>query len=271
MPNPPDQELETALEAYLAALPRQARLIRLAGEVLRQVAAVQADLPSAPAMADSEAEARLHAGELLLAHLPFSTPTFRQTLSRLLELCRQFELLPPLPPDVLQALLSLPPPAWLADNLGLADICQDREVSVGLVLFLGQKALSPYYQRAVAPYAPLFLQGSWQQGNCPNCGQKPALASLAPESGQKLLYCSLCAIQWPFSRRACVFCGQEEPHFAYLFVEEDPARRADLCQACQGYLKTIVTGRLTHPLCLPLEEFVTVDLDILMARDDLLS
>jgi FdhE protein len=269
MPNPPNQELDTALQAYLAALPRQARLIRLAGEVLRQVGAVQAGLPSAPGLAAPEAEARLRAGEPVQAHLPISTPVFKNTLGRLLELCQQFELLPPLSPDVLQALLSLPPPAWLADNLRLTDICPDREIPAGLFHFLGQKALSPFYQRAAAPYAPLFLQGTWQQGNCPNCAQRPALASLAPESGQKLLYCSLCAVQWPFPRRTCVFCGHEEPHFSYLFVEDDPTRRADLCQACHGYLKTIVTNKLTHPLSLPLEEFVTVDLDILVHRADL--
>jgi hypothetical protein len=68
-----------------------------------------------------------------------------------------------------------------------------------------------------------------------------------------------------------VFCGKEEPRFSYIFAEDDPARRADLCQACRRYLKTVVTSQFTHPLYLPLEEFVTVDLDTLMARDDLLS
>ena len=75
-----------------------------------------------------------------------------------------------------------------------------------------------------------------------------------------------------FFPSGCDFCGAEaEAQFSYVFVEYDPARRADLCRVCHRYLKTIVAGRLTHPLYLPLEEFVTVDLDTVMARDYLLS
>ena len=141
-----------------------------------------------------------------------------------------------------------------------------------LLFFVGQKALSPFYQQAAAPYIPLFSQGVWQRSVCPGCGQEPALASLPPDSRQRHLYCSLCDVQWPFARRGCVFCGAEaEAQFSYVFVEDDPARRADLCRVCRRYLKTIVAGRLTHPLYLPLEEFVTVDLDTLLARGDLIS
>ena len=258
MPNPPDQELETALEAYTRGPAPPSQVDPAGGGG----AAASGRGPGRPAVGPGKWLTRKLKSGCTPANLSWPTcpsphPSFARLWAGCWSFAEQFELLPPLPSDVLQALLSLPPPAWLAENLGLADLCQGREVPAGLLLFLGQKALSPYYQRAAAPFGPLFLQGSWQQGNCPNCGQKPALASLAPESGQKLLYCSLCAVQWPFSRRACVFCGQEEPHFSYVFVEDDPARRADLCQACRGYLKTMVTGRLTHPLCLPLEEFVT--------------
>ncbi len=272
MSSRPDPQLETALTAYAAALPRQARLIQLAGEVLRQLADVRAALPPSPEVDHQETVARLAAGEIILATVPVSVPIFRDTLARLLEICREFELLPALSPDLLHSLLSLAPRAWLGETNGLAEICQGREAPVKLLFFVGQKALSPFYQQAAALYNPLFSQGVWQRSVCPGCGQEPALASLAPDSGQRRLYCSLCAVQWPFTRRACVFCGTEaEAQFSYVFVEDDPARRADLCQVCHHYLKTIVAGRLTHPLYLPLEEFVTVDLDSLLARDNLVS
>jgi hypothetical protein len=197
-------------------------------------------------------------------------PIFHNTLSRLLEFFRQFELLPQLSPDLLQTLLTLPPQAWVEETEKLAEICQGQEVPVGLLLFLGQKALSPFYQQAAAPYTPLFSQDGWLLASCPGCGQEPALAHLMPESGQRLLYCSLCAAQWPFPRRACVFCRTgDEPQLSYVFVEDDPARRADLCRVCRRYLKTIVGNRLKHPLYLPLEEFVTIDLDTLLVRNDL--
>lgn len=268
MSSPPSLDLDTALKAYLAALPRQDRLLRLAGEVLRLLAAVQADLPAPPPLDADAASARLQAEARLQVHLPISEPVFQATFSRLLMLCQQFELLPALPPELLPALLRLPPTVWLAADLNLAALPPDPALPAGLLLFLGQKALSPFYQQAAAPYAPLLLQGLWPHGTCPHCGRPPVLASLAPDSGQKLLYCSLCAVQWPFSRRTCVLCGHEDPHFSYLFLEDDPARRADLCRSCRGYLKTIVVAKLTHPLYLPLEEFVTVDLDLLLARVD---
>lgn len=271
MSNRPDQQLENALIDYHAALPRQARLIQLAGEVLRQLVAVQTDLPPSPLLTEKDVAATLAAGRPLLAIAPIPAAIFRNTLGRLLELFRQFELLPPLFADLLQNLLTLPPQAWLEDSERVSELCQTQEIPPGLILFLGKKALAPFFQQATAPYLPIFLQGAWQKASCPGCGQEPALASLAPDSRDRLLYCSLCAAQWPCDWRTCIFCGNQESRFSYIFAEADPARRADLCQTCRRYLKTVVTSRLPHPLYLPLEEFVTVDLDTLLARDDLLS
>jgi FdhE protein len=272
MANQLNQRLDSALAAYAAALPRQARLIQLAGEVLRRLADVKAALPPSPGVDLHQTAARLAAGEDILATVPVSAPIFRDTVTRLLELFRQFDLLPTLPPDLLHSLISLAPPAWLGGTGGLEEICQGREVPVKLLFFVGQKALSPFYQQAAAPYIPLFSQGVWQRSVCPGCGQVPVLASLPSDSRQRHLYCSLCDVQWPYARRGCVFCGAEaEAQFSYVFVEDDPARRADLCRVCHRYLKTIVAGRLTHPLYLPMEEFVTVDLDTLLARGDLIS
>jgi hypothetical protein len=272
MANQLNQQLDKALAAYAVALPRQARLIQLAGEVLIQLAVVRAALPLPPGVDLDQAAARLAAGEPILATVPIPAAIFRDTLTRLLELFRQFDLLPALPPDLLHSLISLAPPAWLGETGGLEEICQGREVPVKLLFFVGQKALSPFYQQAAAPYAPLFSQGVWQKPVCPGCAQEPALAVLTPDSRQRHLYCSLCDAKWPFARPVCVFCGAEaEAQFSYVFVEDDPARRADLCRVCRRYLKTIDAGRLTHPLYLPLEEFVTVDLDTLLTRDDLIS
>jgi FdhE protein len=270
MSSPPSLQLDTALSIYAAALPRHARLIQLAGEVLRQVAAVRGGLPPVPGIAVDEVAAKLAAGQYTVDQVPMPVSIFQNSLDRLLELFRQVELMPPLSTDQRQNLLTLPPQAWL-DETSLAAICQDQDLPAGLLFFLGQKALSPFYHEAAAPWLEKFLLAAWQKGECPFCGQKPALASFAPDSGQRLLYCSLCRTQWPFSRQTCAFCGNRESHFSYIFIEDDPARRADLCRACQRYLKTIVTSRLTHALYLPLEEFVTIDLDALLMRQDIIK
>jgi FdhE protein len=270
MSSPYSPQLESSLGIYAAALPRHARLIQLAGEVLRQLGAVQAGWSPIQEIADQDIEAKLAAGHPIFPHVPISETIHRNILARLLELFRQFELVPPLSANQLQSLLSLAPHAWL-DETSLEAISQGRDLPAGLFFFLGQKALSPFYHQAAAPFQQKLLQAGWQKGHCPFCGQQPALACLSPDSGQRLLYCSLCGVQWPFSRQTCVFCGNQESQFSYVFIEDDSARRADLCQACQHYLKTIVINRLRHALYLPLEEFVTIDLDALLMRQDLIK
>ncbi len=270
MSSPHSPQLESSLSIYAAALPRHARLIQLAGEVLRQLGAVQAGLSPIQEITDQDVEAKLAAGHPIFPHVPISATSHRDILASLLELFRQFELMPPLSANQLQSLLSLAPHAWL-DETSMEAICQGRDLPAGLLFFLGQKALSPFYHQAAAPFQQKLLQAGWQKGHCPFCGQQPALASLAPDSGQRFLYCSLCGVQWPFSRQTCVFCGKQESQFSYVFIEDDPARRADLCQACQHYLKTIVINRLRHALYLPLEEFVTIDLDALLMREELIK
>ena len=158
MSSPPVLQLNTALSTYAAALPRHARLIQLAGEVLRQLAAVQAGLPPVPGMADSEVEAKLAAGQAIVDQVPIPVSIFQNTLSHLLELFRQFELMPPLSAARLQNLLTLPPHAWL-DETSVAASCQDQDLPAGLFLFLGRKALFPFYHEAAAPFRQKSIPG----------------------------------------------------------------------------------------------------------------
>ncbi len=218
-----------------------------------------------------EAAARLAAGKHILTTVPVSGPIFRNTLHRLLELSRQFELLPSLSPDLLHTLIDLPPkPGWRKPTT--KGNLPGPGFSGGIALLSGTKSPLPLLSAGRGALRPLFSQGS---GKGPfvraaarsrlwpflllNPGNGCYTAAFAPSSG-------LLPVE------TCVFCGTEaDQQFSYVFVEDDPARRADLCRTCHRYLKTIVAGRLTHLLYLPLEEFVTVDLDTLVARDDLIS
>lgn len=270
MSSPHNPQFEKALSIYTAALPHHARLIRLAGEVLRHQDAVQAVLSPVREIAGPEVDTKLAAGRHLVDQLPVATAIFQKTLDYLLDLFQQAELMPPLSVEQRQNLLAFPPEFWL-DDRSVEDFYQDQMLPAGLLLFLGHKALSPFYHQAAAPYLEKYFQAEWQKGECPSCGREPSLASLAPETGGRFLYCSLCGVQWPFSRQACAFCGDQKSPHTYFFLEDEPARRADFCKACRRYLKTIVTSRLTHALYLPLEEFITVDLDSYMMRADLIS
>ncbi len=263
------EQIEAALTAYTAAAPRRARLLELAGAVLAALEATTATLPEAPQVDLQATAARLTAGQLLLPEPPVPLARFQALLVRLFGIFEKFDLLPPLPAALQQQLLDLPPHDWLQENGPLAQLAESSHIPLGLLLFIGQQALSPFYQQAAAPYASLWPKRHWQQPFCPGCGRPPTMALIAPETGQRRLHCCLCAITWPaFSRQACVFCGREATQTRYYFLEDDPARRADLCQACGRYLRTIVLAKLPHPPHLPLEEFVLVDLDTLMVQRD---
>jgi len=262
MPN----QLPEQLTAYKNAAPRRARLLDLAGAVLRVLEAAQ-PAPVAAPLETAAAAAPQETGVPLLAGLAVAAPAFRAVLARLLEVFQHYDLLPPLPPDLAAELLDLPPGAWLQEEGPVAALGRAHRLSAGLLLFIGQQALSPFYQQAAAPHAPRWAQGRWLQPACPACGGPPTLALISPETGQRRLHCRLCNVTWPApDRQACVFCGAAAAQTTYYFLEDDPARRADLCQACGRYLRTIVLAQLPHPLSLPLEEFVLVDLDTLMAQ-----
>ncbi|MGQ9920372.1 MAG: formate dehydrogenase accessory protein FdhE [Desulfobacca sp.] len=267
MPNPLPEQLAAALSAYKNAVPRRARLLDLAGAVLAVLKATAADLPDPPAADLPGATARLTAGQFLLPPLSIPSARFQALLTALWDIFATYDLLPPLPRDLLRQLLDLPPQAWLEEEGPAVVLARTYQLPAGLLLFIGQKALSPFYQQAAAPYAELLAQGLWQQALCPACGRPPTLALISPATGQRRLHCRLCDLTWPApSRQACVFCGTEASQGRYYFLEDDPARRADLCQTCGRYLRTIVLAQLPHPLHLPLEELVLVDLDTLMAQ-----
>mgnify|MGYP005841243477 CR=1 FL=1 len=265
MPSHLPKQLEAAIQAYTTAVPRRARLLDLAGAVLAEVEAATADLPE-PARPDLiKAAERLTAGQVLGQEVKLTTGTFLELLRQLLKIFRQFELLPSLPEAALQELDELPPAAWLDEAGPVAGLASSWSVPPGLLLFIGQQALSPFYRQAAAPYGSLWPQGLWQHPTCPTCGRLPTFALILPENGQRHLHCDLCAVTWPASScQACIFCGVEAAQTIYYFLEDDPARRADLCQACGRYLRTVVLARLSHSLYLPLEGFVLVDLDTLM-------
>ena len=268
MLKPLPEPLAAAIQAYKTAVPRRARLLDLAGAILGALAAAAPAPAGKPEPLDQEAATnRLAAGQALLVGLPIPVGPFRSLLAQLFNIFQQFDLLPAWPPEVGHELLELSPADWLVEEGPAARLATVHHLPVGLLLFIGQKALAPWYQQAAAPYAALWSHSPWQKTICPACGRPPILALITPESGHRHLHCSLCAVTWPApSRQACVFCGAEAAQTTYYFLEDDPARRADLCQSCGRYLKTLVLANLPHPLHLPLEEFVLADLDTLMAR-----
>ncbi len=141
-------------------------------------------------------------------------------------------------------------------------------VEAALIAFLLFSALTPFYlslAAAVAPVAELVL---WQQGFCPLCGQKPAMAKLRSEDGARVLECWLCHIQWQFPRLECPFCANKDfEQLKFFFIDEHPGRRVQLCGCCKSYLKTSVMKEIGREVILELENIFSIQLDFLARRE----
>jgi formate dehydrogenase accessory protein FdhE len=77
---------------------------------------------------------------------------------------------------------------------------------------------------------------------CPLCGSKPIVGVLRSEGdgAKKSLICMLCAHEWNFRRIYCPACGEErEPQMAFYSATEIAYVRADVCDSCHHYIKTV--------------------------------
>jgi FdhE protein len=103
---------------------------------------------------------------------------------------------------------------------------------------------------------------SGEKGYCPVCGSPPAIAWLEGE-GQRFLFCSFCWHKWPLNRALCPFCAsRNQEGLLYLYSEAEKEYRADACQSCRKYIKTVdtrVLGRCAYP---PLEQVASLHLDL---------
>ncbi len=102
----------------------------------------------------------------------------------------------------------------------------------------------------------------WNKGYCPVCGSPPALSEVSGE-GKRSLHCNFCWHRWPVRRIFCPTCGNTDGEtLQYLYSDEEPEHRVDLCETCQGYIKGIDARKLPRPFHPPLEHLATIHLDL---------
>jgi FdhE protein len=105
-------------------------------------------------------------------------------------------------------------------------------------------------------------RSEWKSGNCPVCGNLPAIAMLDPD-GRRSMFCSFCWHEWPMPRVYCPFCHSTDGKtLHYLYSEAEKALRVDCCETCRKYIKVVdarEAGRTVYP---PLEQVASLHLDI---------
>jgi FdhE protein len=117
--------------------------------------------------------------------------------------------------------------------------------------------------RIIASY--LKKQDQAGQGICPVCGSLPALSVLSGENGSRSLVCSFCWHEWETTRITCPFCGNHNNKtLGYCLIENEKGIRADYCDKCKKYIKTIDLREYGHDCHYPMELLASMPFDMKM-------
>lgn len=132
-----------------------------------------------------------------------------------------------------------------------------------VLFFIAYHAISPFIEKASFSFRDKFDYQKWQNGVCPICGKKPAMAKLRMEDGLRVLQCSLCRSWWSYPRLKCVVCGNDDQEtLEYFYAKEDQAHRVNVCNKCKKYIKTTDCRQLERDVNLEVEDLATVYLDL---------
>lgn len=112
------------------------------------------------------------------------------------------------------------------------------------------------------------------QTQCPACGSPPVAGMLRHRgkyAGLRYLSCSLCACEWHYVRVKCSHC-ESSKHLGYLSLQregvaaERAAIRAEVCPACQGYLKQCYL-EFDDQADAVADDLASLDLDMRLSED----
>ena len=142
-----------------------------------------------------------------------------------------------------------------------------EEEDLPSLLFLARSCLRPSIEKTARRLREqLPLPAQWLKGYCPVCGSLPSLLFLQG-TGEKMGYCSWCGTQWGLHRLQCPLCdNRDHQQLGYLFFEEERHYRIPYCSLCGTYFKLIDAREWTEPPYFPLEEWITLHLDLLAQK-----
>jgi FdhE protein len=160
--------------------------------------------------------------------------------------------------------LSVLLPHLVANDHGpMEEAVRSLGLDPGLVTLLARNALKPALNALRVQVEPLAKDIAWNKCECYICGLTTTLGELQ-ENGQAMhLRCGQCGADWRFRRLQCPGCGNEDHRTRrYLYAEgQRDTVRAEVCDACRGYLKVIAAFTPTPSEMLPVEDLATLLLD----------
>jgi FdhE protein len=133
--------------------------------------------------------------------------------------------------------------------------------------FMIPAALRPFLTSHREALLGSVNQESWRRGYCPICGGSPDFAYLDKERGARWLLCSQCDAEWLFQRIGCPYCGTQSQDDLAYFTDDKGLYRLYVCEQCRHYLKAIDLRHTQGEVLLPLERWLTLDIDAQAQRD----
>jgi len=152
----------------------------------------------------------------------------------------------------------------VVDASQFAQLARRAQVAPELLTTLGQVLALPLLHACGEVLASRTATRDWTVGYCSVCGAWPALAELRGLERERWLRCGRCGSAWQFPHQRCVFCGNDDFRTLHYLAPEgqQDALRAECCQRCRGYLKTVATlGALSHEAVL-VRDLATLELDL---------
>lgn len=126
-------------------------------------------------------------------------------------------------------------------------------------------AVRPTLRAAARGMQPVLADISWGRGACPACGAPPLLSVTTGKEASRYLLCGRCGTSWSWSRTRCAACGEDDHRrLGYLHAPgEGDYRRAEVCDTCRSYLKTLSVLDLPDPDRLLRLDLETAGLDFM--------
>jgi FdhE protein len=236
------------------------------------------------ALDETRAAQKIEGGEPLLAgeDLPFESPAILALFERI---CECMEIAAGITSDIERAqspkihhirrviaakesrLLSLIDASMCGDIGYLERVAKNLGMDFPLLQVVMQNCLKPYLHVWREGLAATDI-ALWKKGNCPFCGNWPALAELQGSQRSRHLRCGLCGADWPYNRLQCAYCGTTEiKPLGLIQVGEKPLSLSiQTCETCHGYVKTVVALEAAHPDLLPVEDLATLTLDLIASE-----
>lgn len=121
-------------------------------------------------------------------------------------------------------------------------------------------ALRPFLVRCAHALAPQLVLTGWHDRRCPVCGGEPELVVITT-SGQRMLVCSRCTLQWPTLESVCPFCRNADRPRLTSLSSPDGRYRLDACDVCLRYVKAYDERSAPRPAMPLVDTIATLPLD----------